>query len=61
MTSPPHPITITGHGEDQDGVMRVELEIHAHPGEVVCYTPDALRRLARAMLAAADKADREDA
>ena len=61
MPNPPHPITITGHSHDEDGVMRVDLELRIEVGETVGYTPDALRKLAKAMNAAADRADRADA
>lgn len=53
-------ITVTSHGEDPDGVVRVELEVRSSPGGVIAYTPDALRSLARSMLEASDRADESD-
>lgn len=53
------PITISGHGEDEDGTMRIDFEVYNPDADCLSYTLDAASALANAILDEVRKAKGE--
>jgi len=51
------PITISGHGEDESGTMRIDFELYNPDADCMSYTTEAAKALANAILNEVRKAE----